>query len=91
MALKTVVTVLGRDRNGIVAAVATALAESGANIDDIQQTTLDDIFAMTMLCTLDESASSFNEVHGRLTELGEQMGLQIKIQRQDIFDAMYTV
>ena len=60
--MKCVISVLGKDRSGIVAAVSTALAECGANIDDISQTILDYIFSMTMLTTLDTAVADFNTV-----------------------------
>lgn len=60
--MRCVISVLGKDRSGIVAAVATTLAECKANIDDISQTLLDDIFSMTMLVTLDTETAGFNEV-----------------------------
>ena len=90
-ATRTVVTVLGKDRTGIVARVATTLTECGANIDDIQQNVLKEIFSMTMLVTLDESVATFNEVQERLAADGEALGLQIVIQREDVFDFMYNV
>lgn len=88
---KTVVTVLGKDRTGIVARIATTLTECGANIDDIQQNVLQDIFSMTMMVTLDESNTAFNEVQERLSADGEALGLQVVIQREDVFDFMYNV
>ena len=63
--MKCVISVLGKDRSGIVAAIATALADCGANIDDISQTILDDIFSMTMLTTLDTEKADFNTVQDR--------------------------
>ncbi len=89
--MKCVITVLGKDRSGIVAAVSTALAEEGANIDDIRQTTLDEIFSMTMLVTLDTAVSEFNTVQEKLTAVGEEIGMQIIIQREDVFQYMYKV
>jgi ACT domain-containing protein len=91
MQLRAVVSVLVKDRKGIVAMVATTLYECGANIDDISQTILDDIFSMTMLVTLDESISSFNELQERLYADGEKLGMQIVLQRSDVFDFMYRV
>lgn len=88
---KTVVTVLGKDRTGIVARIATTLTECGANIDDIQQNVLNNIFSMTMLVTLDEEHTPFNAVQERLTADGEELGLQVIIQREDVFDFMYNV
>ena len=89
--MRCVISVLGKDRSGIVAAVATTLAECKANIDDISQTLLDDIFSMTMLVTLDTETAGFNEVQEKLAADGEQLGVQITLQRQDIFDYMYKI
>lgn len=89
--MKCVVSVLGKDRSGIVAAVATALAECGANIDDISQTILDSIFSMTMLTTLDPEKADFNDVQERLERVGEGLGVQIIIQREDVFQMMHKI
>lgn len=88
---RTVVTVLGKDRTRIVATIATTLADCGANIDDIQQNVLKNIFSMTMLVTLDEDVASFNEVQERLDADGKALNLQVVIQREDVFDFMYNV
>lgn len=88
---KTVVTVLGQDRTRIVATIATTLADCNANIDDIQQNVLKNIFSMTMLVTLDEDTATFNEVQEKLAADGEKLGLQIVIQREDVFNFMYNV
>ncbi len=89
--MKCVVSVLGKDRSGIVAAVATALAECGANIDDISQTILDSIFSMTMLTTLDLEKADFNDVQERLERVGEDLGVQIIIQREDVVQMMHKI
>ncbi len=89
--MKCVISVLGKDRSGIVAAVSTILADCGANIDDISQTILDSIFSMTMLVTLDPETASFNEVQERLEKAGEDLGMQIIMQREDVFQFMYKV
>ena len=86
-----VVSVLGKDRSGIVAEVATALAECGANIDDISQTILDDIFSMTMLTTLNPEVADFNTVQEKLEAVGESLGVQIIVQREDVFQMMYKI
>ena len=75
--MRCVISVLGKDRSGIVAAVSGVLAQKGANIDDISQTILDDIFSMTMLVSLDVEAAGFNEVQSALTAVGEDLGVQI--------------
>lgn len=89
--MRCVISVLGKDRSGIVAAVATTLAECKANINDISQTLLDDIFSMTMLVTLDPKETGFNEVQEKLAIIGEELGVQITLQRQDVFDFMYKI
>ena len=89
--MKCVVSVLGKDRSGIVAEVATALAECGANIDDISQTILDDIFSKTMLTTLDTEKADFNTVQERLAKISDDLGMQIIIQREDVFQYMYKI
>ena len=91
--MKCVVSVLGKDRTGIVAAVATALTECRANIDDISQTILGEgeIFSMTMLITLDTVACDFNAVQDKLAGVGEDLGVQITIQREDVFQFMYKI
>ncbi|MBQ9067607.1 MAG: ACT domain-containing protein [Eggerthellaceae bacterium] len=89
--MKCVVYVLGKDKTGIVAAVANVMAKNKANIGDISQTLLDDLFCMTMLVSLDPETAGFNEVQEQLDAVGQEMGLQITIQRQDVFDFMYSV
>ena len=89
--MKCVISVLGKDRSGIVAKVSTALAECGANIDDISQTILDDIFSMTMLTTLDPATADFNTVQESLEQVGNDLGVQIIIQREDVFQYMYKI
>ena len=89
--MRCVISVMGKDTSGIVAAVATTLSECKANIDDISQTILGDIFSMTMLVTLDTDVADFNTVHERLMKTGEQLGMQITIQREDVFDYMYKI
>lgn len=89
--MKCVISVLGKDRSGIVAAISMALAECGANIDDISQTILNEIFSMTMLTTLDVDTADFNTVQERLKAVGEDLGVQIIIQREDVFQYMYKI
>ena len=91
MTIKAVLSVLGKDRKGVVAAVAGTLYECGTNIDDITQTILDEIFSMTMLVSIDESTCSFNDLQERLFKDGEELGMQIVLQRSDVFDFMYNV
>ncbi|NTU88863.1 MAG: ACT domain-containing protein [Actinobacteria bacterium] len=91
MGTRTVLSVLGQDRSGIVARIATTLADAGANIDDIRQTLLGDLFSMTMLVTVNEDLCSFEDLQARLTEDAETLGMQITLQREDVFRFMYEV
>lgn len=89
--MRCVISVLGKDRSGIVAAVSGVLAEKGANIDDISQTILDDIFSMTMLVRLDTTVADFNTVQTALDAVAEDLGVQIILQREDLFQFMYKI
>lgn len=91
MKTRAVLSVLGEDRVGIVAAVSAALADSGVNIEDIRQTILEGIFSMTMLVTVDEEAHTFEEVQARLAGVAEEIGMQITLQREDVFRFMHRV
>ena len=91
MGTRTVISVLGADRTGIVAALATTLANYGASIDDISQTIMNDIFTMTMMVTLDDEKGPFNTVQDALAKDAEELGVQVTIQREDVFKSMYEI
>ena len=84
-----VVTVVGNDTVGIIARVSAVLSEHEANILDISQTVLSGMFNMIMI--VDISLSAFAQLSDSLTALGSEMGLQIRIQRSEIFDAMHRI
>ncbi|AYE37689.1 ACT domain-containing protein [Companilactobacillus zhachilii] len=85
--MKAILTVLGHDQVGIVAKVSTKLAELDVNIIDISQTLMHDNFTMMMMVTWDD-ATNFDTVKNSLSELGKASGLDIRIQREEIFDAI---
>jgi len=91
MKTRAILSVLGEDRVGIVAAISNALAEAGANIEDIRQTILSGVFSMTMLVTVNEDITPFQNVQARLAEVGERLGLQVTLQREDVFRFMHRV
>lgn len=91
MRTPAILSVLGEDRVGIVARVSSVLAESHANIEDIRQTIIGAIFSMTMLVTVDEDATPFDELQRLLTELADEIGLQITLQREDVFRFMHRI
>ena len=88
---KAVVTVLGFDRKGIIAQVSTVLFERGVNILDISQTILDGYFSMVMIVDLSEPTCPFDELQGALNKVGEKLGLQVRIQKNEIFEAMHQI
>ena len=89
--MKAIITVIGKDTTGIIASVCTLLAENKINILDISQTVMEGFFTMTMLVDLTNSAVDFADISDKLTAKGEEMGLSIRIQREDIFDLMHRV
>jgi len=86
-----VITVMGRDRVGIVASVATVLAEGNVNIVDISQTILRDIFAMILLVDISATQKSLVELKETLTAVGQTLGVNIMIQHEDIFRYMHRI
>jgi ACT domain-containing protein len=91
MKTRAILTVLGADRVGIVAAVAGALAATGTNIEDIRQTIIDEVFSMTMLVTVDEETGSLAAVQERLAQVATDLGVQITLQREDVFRTMHRI
>jgi len=86
-----VVTVLGRDRVGIIAGISNLLAEYDININDISQTILDDIFTMVMIVDLKELVIEKSDISDRLKTLGDELGVQITIQHTGLFNAMHRI
>lgn len=89
--MRAVVTVIGKDKKGIIAGVSTELANAGINILDINQTILQEFFTMIMLVDMTDAASNFRQLNKRLTVKGLELGVQIRVQREDIFNAMHQV
>lgn len=89
--MRAVITVLGCDRIGIIAAITAILAETNTNILDISQTILSDIFSMIMLVDLSTSTVDAREIHNRLNEKGKELGVEIRLQREEIFRSMHRI
>lgn len=89
--MNAIVTVLGQDRVGIIAAVCNRLADYNVNILDISQTILQGAFTMVMAVDVSKSTASFGELGTGLGQLGAEMGLSIRIQREEIFNAMHSI
>ena len=88
---KCIVTVLGKDTVGIIAKVCTYLAENEINILDISQTIVSGYFNMMMIVDLSNSNTGFDEVVTALENLGKEIGVVIKCQREEIFDMMHRI
>ena len=89
--MNAIVTVIGKDKVGIIAAVCIKLAEMNVNVLDISQTILDGKFTMVMAVDAANANGGFEELAAQLRELGEGMELSIRIQREEIFDAMHRI
>ena len=88
---KTIITVVGHDTVGIIARVCTYLADNGINILDISQTIVQEWFNMMMITDFDKANKPFGEIVKDLDKLGEEIGVQIKCQREDIFKSMHRI
>ena len=89
--MNAIVTVIGKDKVGIIAAVCIKLAEMNVNVLDISQTILDGKFTMVMAVDAANANVGFEELAAQLRKLGEGMELSIRIQREEIFDAMHRI
>ena len=89
--MKAVVTVVGKDQVGIIAAVCTHLAKWKINVLDISQTVMQGYFTMMMVVDVSASTLPLAELAQRMEEAGKEMNLSIRLQREDIFDAMHRV
>ena len=88
---KTVVTVVGKDTVGIIAKVCTYFANNNININDITQTTMQGYFNMMMLVDTSKSLKKHEEMADELRSLGEEIGVQIKAQKEEIFQMMHRI
>ncbi len=89
--MKIVVTVVGKDRVGIIATVSNLLAENKVNILSINQNIMDGFFNMVMIAETTDNKVKLGELQPLLKEKGEALGVEIKAQHQDIFNVMHTV
>ena len=89
--MKAIVTVVGKDRVGIIASVCTLLAHYQVNILDISQTVMQGYFPMMMVTEVSECNVPLAELVTRMDQVGKDMGLSIRVQREDIFEAMHRI
>ena len=88
---KAVITVVGKDKVGIIAAVCNYLANVNINILDISQTITHDYFNMMMVVSLDDMTHDFGQLNKEMEELGKETGVVISIQHENIFDSMHRI
>ncbi len=89
---KTIITVLGKDRVGIIAGVCNFLADHNINILDLDQTIVDGFFNMMMVVDMSGATEPFADIAADLEKMGEEkLGVQIKMQQEDIFEAMHRI
>ncbi|MCD6363027.1 MAG: ACT domain-containing protein [Synergistetes bacterium] len=88
---RAVITVIGVDKVGIVAGISGLLAEYNVNIEDISQTTMQGIFVMAMIVNISQLKSGFSEFKDALLKRGKELGVEIWLQREEIFKAMHRV
>lgn len=89
--MKAIVTVVGQDKKGIVAGVSKKLSDLNININDISQTIMEGYFTMMVLCDLSKSELEISQIKEELTAVGDDLGVKVRIQRQEIFDAMHKL
>ena len=88
---KVIITVVGKDTVGIIAKVCTYLSEGSVNVLDISQTIVSGYFNMMMIVDMSGSTKNFDNVNEDLNKLGEDIGVVIKCQREEIFDMMHRI
>lgn len=89
--MRAIVTVVGRDRIGIIAGICTLLADKNVNILDISQTILQDNFTMVMVVDTTASKVGFDKLISSLNDIGQRLEINIRIQREEIFNAMHRI
>ena len=89
--MKAVLTVVGKDKPGIIASVSSLLAENQVNIEDISQTIMQDKFTMIMYVNIANAKVNLGELKSLMSELGEKIGVNVHVQHEDIFNAMHKI
>ena len=88
---RVVITVLGKNRPGILAAITRVLGETNVDIRDITQSVIEDIFTMTMLADTSACSLDFTELSQELAAAGEKIGVSVQVQREDVFNFMHRL
>lgn len=88
---RAIVTIIGSDRVGIIAGISDVIAKANVNILDISQSVIRKFFTMIMMVDLGGASVSFDELRTRLDRKGEELGVKVEIQREEIFTAMHRI
>jgi ACT domain-containing protein len=89
--MKAVISVIGKDRVGIIAKVSGILSESNVNILDISQTIMQDIFTMVLISDISSASVDFVKLKDKLAKAGEELGVSISVQHEDLFNSMHRI
>lgn len=89
--MKAVITVVGQDKIGIIAAITKVLADTQVNILDISQTIMQNLFTMVMLVDLTKLSCEFSHLQELLGEAGRKLGVEVRLQREEIFTSMHRI
>jgi ACT domain-containing protein len=89
--MRSIVTVLGQDRVGIIAEISRVFYEENVNIDGINQGLIDNLFTMVMVVEMKGMDIKFERLQDRLKEVGTKLGMDIRIQKEDIFNSMHRI
>ncbi len=89
--MRAVITVIGHDMVGILSKVSAQCADANANIMDVNQTVMQDLFAMIMLIEISDMSCALSELGERLEKALDGMGLKVHVMHQDIFDSMHRI
>ena len=89
--MRAIITVIGKDTTGIIAQVSDVLWKNSVNIVDITQSVLDDLFVMVMLADISKSKVAFPELSGKVTGLGDELGLKIHMMHEDVFNSLHRI
>lgn len=89
--MRAVLTVIGKDKVGIIAGVSQKLSELKINIIDVSQTIMDEYFTMMMMLEIPKDNNNIEQIRGELNGLGEKLGVTISIQNEEIFNTMHKL
>ncbi|MBQ8624365.1 MAG: ACT domain-containing protein [Oscillospiraceae bacterium] len=89
--MKAVISVIGKDAVGILAKVSTICAENNANVTEVTQSVLQDVFAMVMLVDITNLSTPLAQLSDKMTALGKELGLSIYVMHEDIFNTMHHI